>query len=133
MFSDPWGWLVSQFSHSDLVLKKVKKNLKTIEQSYLNGSAKNIETFKKLAKSKVAMGDEIDMFKLQYLVNQMFQIMQQHNAIYLQHLQKILEDMLITKQKLKDLHESATILLRSKLNEINLCIHNTLLNNCFLQ
>ena len=45
LFSDPWGWLVSQFSDSDQVLKKVKNKLKTIEQSYLNGSAKNIETF----------------------------------------------------------------------------------------
>ena len=79
------------------------------------------------------MGDEIDMFKRQYLVNQMFQIMKQHNAIYMQHLQKILEDMLITKQKLKDLHETTTILLRSKLNEINFCIHNSILNNCFLR
>merc|ERR1712081_88125 len=79
------------------------------------------------------MGDEIDMFKLHYLVNQMFQIMKQHNAIYLQHLQEIFEDMLVTKQKLKDLHESTITLLRSKLNEINFCIHNSLLNNCFLQ
>ena len=90
---------MSQFSDSNHVLKKVKNKLKTIEHSYLNGSARNIETFKKLTKNKMAMGDEIDMFKFQYLVNQMFQIMKQHNAIYLQHLQKILENMLITKQQ----------------------------------
>ena len=77
LFSDPWGWLVSQFSDSDEVLKKVKNELKTIEHSYLNSSARNIETLKKLTKDKAAM-------------------------------QKILEDMLLTKQKLEDLHESTT-------------------------
>ena len=28
LFSDPWGWLVSQFSDSDEVLKRLKMNLK---------------------------------------------------------------------------------------------------------
>jgi len=133
LFSDPWGWLVSQFSDSGEVLKKVKTELKTIEHSYLNGSTRNLETLKILAKDRKSMGADIDMFKFQYLVNQVYQIMRKNNAIYLQHLQEILENILLTKQQLEDLHESTTTLLRSKLNDINFCIHNSLLNNCFLQ